>query len=56
MQILERFCYSVADALFWILIIASIGGMLVWTFKTISNDLVGDIKALGGKKQDEKED
>lgn len=55
MQILERFCYSAADALFWVLIIVSIGGVLVWMFKTISNDLVGDIKALGDKKRDKEE-
>lgn len=55
MQILERFCYSISDALFWMLIIVSIGGVLVWMFKTISNDLIRDGKALGGKKQNEEE-
>ena len=54
-QVIERFCNSIADALFWMLIIGMIGGILVWIYKTVSDDIVKDIEVLGKKKKNEEE-
>ena len=48
-RIVERFCNSVSDAMFWILIIMAIGVVGVWAFRKIF------LTELPMKKKDEEE-
>ena len=49
-RVVERFCNSVSDATYWVLIIACVGWALIWVLKQIA---LTDFPTV--KKRDEEE-
>jgi hypothetical protein len=57
MELIMKFGNVVLEALFWILIIFSIAGAIIWVFKNVVNYLfVEDIKSEPQPPKDEEEE
>jgi hypothetical protein len=57
MELIMKFGNVVLEALFWILIIFSIAGAIIWVFKNVVNYLfVEDIKSEPQLPKDEEEE
>lgn len=56
LRIVERFCNSVSDALFWVLIIFAVAIAGSWVYKQVVDFLLGQMEKKEEEKKKEKEE